>query len=72
MSTRVFENVTDENFNAFPETVPNHWFCGPEKVENDVKERRKERSRNKKDFVFAVLATQWRISNDKNPVATYC
>ena len=35
-----FEKVADEN--TFHETTPNHGFLFPKKVQNDVKERRKE------------------------------
>ena len=40
-TTRIFENVADENLSAFRELTLNQGFYGHEEVQNDVKESRK-------------------------------
>ena len=65
MSTRIFENVVDENLSALLKITPNHGFYGAEEVQNDVKDEKKgerwgRRGKNTtmQTFVFIlILAT---------------
>lgn len=57
-STRILEKAVDEKLSALSEETLNHGFYGPGKVQNDVRERRKEKEgdeRRKKDYATFCL-----------------
>ena len=58
VSTRIFENVVDENLSAFRETTPNHGFDGAEEIQNNAKERRNEKEERKRPQNLLLLYWQ--------------